>query len=218
MQSVEEFVYYDPVKKVKFSFDPITLEARLEEENVDWETATLNSDVVHLRDEIVKAMNAYLNRQFRKGTTEFGVYAAYDGTAITVEISSHNFNFKSYWGGEWLSSWRIDLAAATVQGSIKVHNHYFEQGNIQFNLNKEVPAGKLKALTARQVVDFIANQETLVRDSHLSLIVFSSPLVSRQPGGHVRRGLREATQGNAQDHAGDADEVRLGPPPPSVIE
>jgi hypothetical protein len=35
---VEEFVYYDPNKKLKFSFDPVTLEARIEEENVDWET------------------------------------------------------------------------------------------------------------------------------------------------------------------------------------
>jgi hypothetical protein len=38
VEQVEEFVYYDPVKKVKFSFDPITLEAKIEEENVDWES------------------------------------------------------------------------------------------------------------------------------------------------------------------------------------
>ena len=38
VQHVEEFVYYDTVRKVKFSFNPITLEAKIEEENVDWET------------------------------------------------------------------------------------------------------------------------------------------------------------------------------------
>jgi hypothetical protein len=54
------------------------------------------------------------------------VYAAYDGSSLTVEVSSHNFNFKSFWGGEWLSSWHIDTNAGTIQGSIKVHNHYFE--------------------------------------------------------------------------------------------
>jgi len=42
-------VYYDPVKKLKFSFDPFTLEARVEQENVDWETVTLESNVVQLR-------------------------------------------------------------------------------------------------------------------------------------------------------------------------
>lgn len=35
---IEEFVYYDPNKKLKFSFNPVTLEARVEEENVDWES------------------------------------------------------------------------------------------------------------------------------------------------------------------------------------
>ena len=49
VQVVEEFVYYDPVKKVKFSFDPITLEARIEEDNFDWETQTLAHNVVQLR-------------------------------------------------------------------------------------------------------------------------------------------------------------------------
>jgi hypothetical protein len=30
-------VYYDPVKKVKFSVHPITLEAKIEEQGVDYE-------------------------------------------------------------------------------------------------------------------------------------------------------------------------------------
>ncbi len=49
-------MYYDPVKKIKFSFNPITLEGCLEEENVDWESQYLEANVVQLRDEIVKAM------------------------------------------------------------------------------------------------------------------------------------------------------------------
>lgn len=109
-------------------------------------------------------MNTYQDRQYRKGTTEYGVYAAPDGSSLTVEISCHNLNFKSFWGGEWLSTWYVDIAAGTVQGAIKVHNHYFEQGNIQFNLNKDLPAIKLKGLTGRQIVDFISNQETNVRE------------------------------------------------------
>jgi len=35
---IEEFVYYDPNKKLKFSFNPVTLKTRIEEENVDWES------------------------------------------------------------------------------------------------------------------------------------------------------------------------------------
>ena len=49
VQSVAEFVYYDPAKKVKFSFHPITLEARIEEENVDLESGSLPAQIVQLR-------------------------------------------------------------------------------------------------------------------------------------------------------------------------
>jgi hypothetical protein len=46
---VEEFVYYDPVKKVRFSFHPVTLEARIEEEGVDLEAQNLPHNIVSLR-------------------------------------------------------------------------------------------------------------------------------------------------------------------------
>lgn len=124
---VEEFVYYDPNKKLKFSFDPVTLEARIEEENVDWETQYLPANVVQMRDEIVKAMNTYTSTQYRKGTSEFAVYSTGDGSQLKVEISCHNLNFKNYWGGEWSSTWTIDVnSGAQVSGHIRVHNHYFE--------------------------------------------------------------------------------------------
>jgi hypothetical protein len=48
-QTVEEFVYYDPVKKIKFSFHPITLEAKIEEQGVDYESGSLPSNIVELR-------------------------------------------------------------------------------------------------------------------------------------------------------------------------
>jgi hypothetical protein len=142
---VEEFVYYDPNKKLKFSFNPVTLEARIEEENVDWETQYLPTNVVQLRDDIVKAMNTYLSTQYRKGTSEFAVYSEGDGSKLKVEISCHNLNFKNYWGGEWSSTWTIDVNnGAAVSGHIRVHNHYFEQGNIQFNLEKDIASQKPK--------------------------------------------------------------------------
>jgi hypothetical protein len=107
-------------------------------------------------------MNSYLNRQYRKGTTEFGVYSNAEGTELKIEISCHNLNFKSFWGGEWLSSWVINLEDNSISGGIKVHNHYFEQGNIQFNMDKDFPISKLSAQTARAIVDFIAKNETTV--------------------------------------------------------
>lgn len=99
-----------------------------------------------------------MNRQFRKGTTLFSVFV--DDSTLKVEISCHNFNFKNFWGGEFLSSYVIELGSENLSGHVKVHNHYFEQGNIQFNLKKQFPQQKLKALSARAIVDLIAKLET----------------------------------------------------------
>ena len=110
-------------------------------------------------------MHGYLSLLYKKGTAEFAVYAQGDGSQLQVEISCHNLNFKSYWGGEWVSTWTIDLnAGGTVAGLIRVHNHYYEQGNIQFNLNKDIPAAKVKELTGKCVVDYIKNQESKYQD------------------------------------------------------
>ena len=46
---VEEFVYYDPIQKIKFSFHPVTLEGRIEEEAFDWQAQSCSPDLVQIR-------------------------------------------------------------------------------------------------------------------------------------------------------------------------
>ena len=59
--------------------------------------------MLQTRNELIKLIDAYIARQFRKGTTTYSVFA--DNSNIRVEISCHNLNFKNFWGGEWLSTW-----------------------------------------------------------------------------------------------------------------
>mmetsp|Transcript_20042 Transcript_20042/g.19023 ORF Transcript_20042/g.19023 Transcript_20042/m.19023 type:complete len:84 (+) Transcript_20042:636-887(+) len=82
-------------------------------------------------------MEKYLSTQYRKGTASYSVFVAPEGH-IAINISCHNLNFANYWGGEWISQWQVDANSGALSGTIKVHNHYFEQGNIQFNLKKQV--------------------------------------------------------------------------------
>jgi hypothetical protein len=97
-----------------------------------------------------------------------------------VEISCHNFNFKNFWGGEFLSSWVVDMQSEFLQGQVKIHNHYFEQGNIQFNMNKSFGPIQLKTMTAKAIVDQISKQET---DVTLESLIFS-----------IKRGWKRCTQ------------------------
>ena len=82
---------------------------------------------------------------------------------MRVDISCHNLNFKNFWGGEWLSYWSFDFDSNQAEGFIKVHNHYFELGNIQFNLTKKIDSAHLNKLDAKGIVEFINKHETNVR-------------------------------------------------------
>jgi hypothetical protein len=118
--------------------------------------------VTLFRDEVVQHLEKYVERQLRKGTATYTVFVDHEG--VQVDISCHNLNFKNYWGGEWLSSWYVSTTSKSANGAIKVHNHYFEQGNIQFNLSKNVPETTLSQITGKSIVDFIDKNETKVRD------------------------------------------------------
>lgn len=66
-----------------------------------------------------------------------------DGTEdliIRVNLSCHNLNLVNYWAGEWLSTFVINHTLGSNEfslvGRIKINNHYFESGNIQFNTVK----------------------------------------------------------------------------------
>lgn len=93
------------------------------------EAQNLSHELIQIRDDTIVAMDAYIARQFRKGTAMYSVFVTAD-KKLTVNISCHNLNFSNYWGGEWLSNWHLDMSTQYLSGHIKVHNHYFEQGNI----------------------------------------------------------------------------------------
>ena len=46
--------------------------------------------------------------------TRYNVY--FDGNAnkIIILISVHNLNLKSFWSGEWLSTWELDINGKKV--------------------------------------------------------------------------------------------------------
>jgi hypothetical protein len=57
-------------------------------------------------------------------------------------LSGFKDNLSNFWSGRWCSTWdcAISGSSADVSGSIKLLVHYFENGNVQF----EVPPQKNK--------------------------------------------------------------------------
>ena len=77
----------------------------------------------------------------------------------------------SFWTGEWLSTWVIKNGK--LSGDLKIKCHYFEMGNMQFNLDKEYDVVLVKDITkASSVIDSIKNVEEKVSFKNLILHSF----------------------------------------------
>ena len=151
-----EGFYHDQGQKIKFK---IGLESGAVEEA---QSEEVNND---LRDIIEQKVKKYLEKCYKMDVTRYNVY--YDGgNKIIVLISVHNLNLKSFWSGEWLSTWELDISGKQIKGILKANTYYYEEGNIQFNLdtkfNGNAKGGDNNAI-ADSLVEFIKTSENSVQ-------------------------------------------------------
>ena len=95
-----EGFYHDQGQKVKFK---IGLESGAVEEA---QSTEIHND---LRDAIESKVKEYLEKCYKMDVTKYNVYFDGSSNKIVVLISVHNLNLKSFWSGEWLSTWEFDI-------------------------------------------------------------------------------------------------------------
>ena len=94
-----------------------------------------------------------------------------------------------------------------MAGVLKVSSHYFEMGNMQFNLDKTFDSIPVKNIaSAKDIVAAIGKVEDKV-SWNFKLI---SCVVSRRTGRHVSEHPRQLAQENEKSSASDGAKVRLG--------
>ncbi|VDN24444.1 unnamed protein product [Gongylonema pulchrum] len=77
---------------------------------------------------------------------ETGIAAVFvNNDALTLCIESHRYQPKNFWNGRWRSQWAVPFADGKteqreIKGIIKVHVHYYEDGNVQLVSSKEITA------------------------------------------------------------------------------
>ena len=150
-----EGFYYDQGQKVKFK---IGVESGEVEEA---QSAECQSE---LRDAIDSKMKEYIDKCYKTEVTKYNVYFSDD--KIVVLISAHNLNLKSFWSGEWLSTWEMTISSKEIAGTLRANTYYYEEGNIQFSLdtkfNGSASGGDNNAI-AQSLVEFIKNSENSVQ-------------------------------------------------------
>ena len=148
-----EGFYYDQGQKVKF---------KIENGEVQEAQETDCSD--ELREAVENKVKEYINKCYKTDVTKYNVY--FSGDKIVVLISAHNLNLKSFWSGEWLSTWEMNTSSKQIAGTLRANTYYYEEGNIQFSLdtkfNGNASGGDNNAI-AQSLVEFIKNSENSVQ-------------------------------------------------------
>jgi len=99
-----------------------------------------------MRAALQSSVTQYVARQYSAEHSAGSVYAK-DGQLV-VCITGEKPNLRNFWSGKWNSQWTVVVSgasSATVTGDIKVHAHYFADGNVQLQTSKPVPAAPVSS-------------------------------------------------------------------------
>lgn len=114
-----------------------------------------------MRDSLITSLEAYTAKAYRKGKLLYSVQQQEDEGHQLIELSCHNVKLDSFWSGEWQSTWT--LKDGVLSGNLKIRCHYFEQGNMAFNLDKTFESIAVKDISsAKDIVAAIGKTEDKV--------------------------------------------------------
>jgi len=127
---VESDLFVDPRSHQLFKFDHMRQTAS----NV--EPHTPDEATEPHRAAIETAILEYVSDHFPNGVAT--VYSTEGG--LTVAIVDNKYNPSNFWNGRWRSTWVVSPDSGELKGTINVNVHYYEDGNVQLNSNKEIEA------------------------------------------------------------------------------
>lgn len=171
--------------KGDFSFDDPNAHAVLDLDPVKFTLLNSNSyqvdeEIESLRKKVQDAADTYIKSFYSKG-----IATVYGGpNEYMIYFSTEKYNPDNFWNGKWVSEWKLVLDQNILQGNIKIHIHYFEDGNVQLKQQKEVSVS-LGDNSIKNVFKSIHNAE---HEIHKTLIMACSVLCDTSFKG-LRRAL-----------------------------
>ena len=157
--------YIDTTNGSTFSVDHITLQT-----TDSTMPAALHDSMESQRATLQSALSKYVNSGYESATSAGCVYAK--NAKFNLVITGEKSNLRNFWSGKWSSTWELTSSggSTTLKGEIKIHAHYFEDGNVQLQTSKPVAAMKwdweFTESRVPAVIDYIAQRE---QDLHTAL-------------------------------------------------
>ena len=85
-----------------------------------------------------------LQKSFATSTSEhfpsstIGIYPIQSDSAIAILLVANKYSPQNFWNGRWRSTYTYNPSSDSLNGTIKVDVHYYEDGNVRMNTSKKV--------------------------------------------------------------------------------
>ncbi|KXJ88500.1 F-actin capping protein alpha subunit [Microdochium bolleyi] len=122
--------YFDVESSSSFSFDHTTQKAS------NAQSYVIEGAQTDLVKSTLKSLSAYVKEHFANAS--YGVYPIENDSKVAVIIVANKYSPNNFWNGRWRSLYIFDPSSGSLEGSIKVDVHYYEDGNVRLLTNKPV--------------------------------------------------------------------------------
>lgn len=124
--------YYDVESSSSFAVDHKTQKASAVQSHA------LEGPQADLVNSTLKSLGGYVKEHFTNAA--YGAYPIGSDSKLAVVVVANKYSPNNFWNGRWRSLYTFDPASGTLEGSIKVDVHYYEDGNVRLLTSKAVSA------------------------------------------------------------------------------
>ncbi|KAF6833572.1 transketolase [Colletotrichum plurivorum] len=141
--------YFDVESSTSFTFDHTTQKAS------NAQSYVLESSNADLIKSTLKSLGPYVQEHFPNAA--YGVYPIENDSKVAVIIVSNKYSPNNFWNGRWRSLYIFDPSSESLEGSVKVDVHYYEDGNVRLLTSR--PTQSSVSATGAGIIKEISTSE-----------------------------------------------------------
>ncbi|UNI22587.1 F-actin-capping protein subunit alpha [Purpureocillium takamizusanense] len=157
--------YYDVESSSSFEFDHVTQKAS------DVQSHVIEGSQADLVKSTLKSLGTYVKEHFPNAA--YGAYPIESDSKVAVIVVANKYSPNNFWNGRWRSIYVFDPSSGSLEGSIKVDVHYYEDGNVRLLTNKPVSASVSSGTGAGIVKEISALEKKYQEELNKSFVNLS---------------------------------------------
>ncbi|ODA82409.1 hypothetical protein RJ55_00916 [Drechmeria coniospora] len=147
--------YYDVESSSSFAVDHATQKASAVQSH------SIEGPQVELIKSTLKSLGPYVKEHYPNAS--YGAYPIESDAKMAIIVVANRYSPNNFWNGRWRSLYTFDAASGSLEGTIKVDVHYYEDGNVRL-LTKKPISTSVSSGTGAAIVKEISAMERKYQD------------------------------------------------------